>query len=363
MASLPINNSAEGDHSDSQYAESEDAIPVFTMFPQLPPEIRIQIWRAAIPYPGINFFNVHCIPNDHPGTNRSTSPSWLYLDLRRMSIDDDDDLVAEYDPSAWLVRDILRHTCREARAACALKPEEAAILTLTRPVRGLFVRAGDGQLRRTTPLYDTKYMPQYAHTQVERLERRMIQICADDVLCLCVENCSFNLPYEEMPAPDGGSMRSSLWPGETADEHEMGWAYDPQLMPKLSTNTPSHRLCVSMTHNSTPALRAADGVLNDLISGSLPKYDLPEVPLIMFDAYEDDTHKPAATWKEELASSAEVFWDRFGDRYIKLPWEPTALPADYRLTKVRPENGNNRERYLASAMLRSPKRLLSSPSA
>ncbi|KAI1134708.1 hypothetical protein F5Y05DRAFT_197643 [Hypoxylon sp. FL0543] len=346
----------QSDYSDEDEASMTSPSPtpepstpraVFTKFPELPPEIRHQIWRAALPVPGISFFNVHCIPNDHPGANRSNSPPWLYLDLRRLSIDDDDEAVAEYDPSAWQARETLRRVCREARDMCALSESEAATITLTRPRRGLFVRAGDGQVRRLTP-YTLRSGE--ATTESEPLVYRKIQVRADDVLCLCFENCSFNLPYEEMAFSD-----SLDHPGSD-DTDELGWTYDPQLMPYLPAAIPSSRFCLGMARAGRIMLESAGTSLLNLLVWSREhhhKWVLTRVPLLMFDAYKQELGDRDL---EELTPRREVLWDRFGDRYVALPWESDDLPADYRLVKVWPENNDIRERYLRSALLQSPKR-------
>ncbi|KAH8163138.1 hypothetical protein CIB48_g5118 [Xylaria polymorpha] len=172
----------------------------FPLFTSLPPELRHHIWRLAVPSPGINFFNVHCFPNDHAGCNRSTSPPWAYLDLRRLSIEDSDAAVWEYDPSAWQARLAVRQTCREARDICSIPASKSAVLTLTRPRRGLFVRAGDGQLRNTPLRYDENENENKNKTEEsEPVVRRTIEVHIDDILSLSVENCSFNLPHEETP--------------------------------------------------------------------------------------------------------------------------------------------------------------------
>ncbi|KAI1801796.1 hypothetical protein F4811DRAFT_437690 [Daldinia bambusicola] len=360
----------------SQSPEPPVAPSLFTKFPELPPELRHQIWRMALPVPGINFFNVHCIPNDHPGTNRSTSPSWLYLDLRRLSIDDDDETVSEYDPSAWQAREILRRVCREARDVCSLSLAEAATITLTRPRRGLFVRAADGQLRELTPARrrsnftgDQPDQPEEQQTDhLEPLERRTVRVHVDDVLCLSIENCSFNLPFEETPVANGGGFVGEMFPyyGSVPDDDEgdLGWTYDPQLTPLLPAAIRRSRMCIEMARGSRIALQVAEEVLRDMLSFSQnrdmkPWEMLGQVPLVMFDAFKQELGQRRV---EELTPWDEVFWDRHGDRYVALPWSSTDLLADYKLTKVWPEINDVRVRYLRSAMLQSPKRPATRPS-
>ncbi|KAI8959925.1 hypothetical protein F5Y11DRAFT_286434 [Daldinia sp. FL1419] len=344
--------------------------PVFTKFPELPPELRHTIWRMALPIPGINFFNVHCIPNDHPGTNRSTSPSWLYLDLRRLSIDDDDEVVSRYDPSAWQAREVLRRVCREARDICAFSPAETATITLTRPRRGLFVRAADGQLRELAPLRRLSNPPLGQSDEadyLEPLERRMVQVHVDDVLCLSIENCSFNLPFEETPVANGGGFVGETFPYGNGlpddDEDDLGWTYDPQLTPLLPAAIKRSRICVEMARGGRIALQVADEVLRDMLSYSQnrnmkPWEMLHQVPLVMFDALKQELGQRRI---EELTPWDEVFWDRYGDRYVALPWSSADLCADYKLTKVWPEVNDIRVRYLRSAMLQSPKRPTNRP--
>ncbi|KAG4222774.1 hypothetical protein PC116_g28753 [Phytophthora cactorum] len=352
----------------------EPSVPcLFTKFPELPPELRHHIWRMALPVPGINFFNVHCIPNDHPGTNRSTSPSWLYLDLRRLSIDDDDETVSEYDPSAWQAREILRRTCREARDVCALSPAEATTITLTRPRRGLFVRAADGQLRELTPASRrsnlTGVQPDQSDEQqivhLEPLEHRTVRVHIDDLLCLSVENCSFNLPFEEI---NGGESVGDTFPYYNSlpddDDDDLGWTYDPQLTPALPPAIRRSRMCVEMARGDRIALQFADEILRDLLSFSQDRNPKPcdmldQLPLVMFDALKQELGKRRV---EELTPWDEVFWDRHGDRYVALPWSSTDLRADYKLTKVWPEINDIRVRYLQSAVFPSPKRPANGPS-
>ncbi|KAI1643106.1 uncharacterized protein F4817DRAFT_270247 [Daldinia loculata] len=344
----------------------EPSVPhlLFSKFQELPPELRHQIWRMALPTPGINFFNVHCIPNDHPGANQSNSPSWLYLDLRRISINDNDGRVSQYDPSAWQARETLRRVCREARDVCALSPAEAATITLTRPRRGLFVRAADGQLRELLPLRYRSSFKRRADRR-EPLERRMVRVHVDDVLCLSVENCSFNLPFEEIPVTNSDGLFPYGGGSSDDDEDELGWAYDPQLTPPLPSTIRRSRVCVEMAGGDRITLQSVNEALRDMLSFSQNRHAqvgemLHQVPLIMFDALKQELGQRRV---EELTPWDETFWDRYGDRYIALPWSSTdLLRADYKLTKVWPETNNIRLRYLRSAILQSPKRPADRPS-
>lgn len=193
----------------------DDAVPAspqpgvaggFAGFGRLPPEIRQQIWRAGLPPPEaeLNFFNFHAFPHDHHGANRATSPSWLYLDMRRLSIDDDDATVRAYDPSVWQARDALRATCREARDVCSLPPGESVPVVLTRPRRGLYIRAGDDQLRRLA--HDGSAETPGAGrgpgcAPVEPVVRRTVHVARAGIMVCSGENCSLNVPLEEAP-PD-----------------------------------------------------------------------------------------------------------------------------------------------------------------
>ncbi|XXG95240.1 hypothetical protein Hte_001500 [Hypoxylon texense] len=359
--------------------------PLFGRFKELPPELRHEIWRLAIPTPGINFFNVHCIPNDHPGANRSTSPSLLYLDLRRLSIDDDDATVAEYDPSAWLARANLRAVCREARDVCSLPDSDAETITLTRPKRGLFVRAGDGQLRSLVPAHpagdgqDAPPMP-----GPEPLERRSVRVHRDDVLSLSVENCSFNLPFEETPVEVGGGnprvisrshYRSHLghW-GEFVDDDygdeydglddddddddvDLGWSFDPELQPGIPLTIPESRRCLNTArHQKDFPIHVIDLVSIDDEKYARRGSSGRDFVLCMSDGTTEDQdavcariEKCRVRFSRELGT---VFWDRFGDRYVQLPW--SIYTND--LIKVSPEKNDIRERYLRSALLLSSKR-------
>ncbi|KAI0967204.1 hypothetical protein F4678DRAFT_255350 [Xylaria arbuscula] len=355
---------------------SPEPMAQFPRFKDLPAELRHQIWRFAVPTPGINFFNVHCFPNDHEGCNRSTSPPWLYLDLRRLDIQDEDEDVFFYDPSAWQARSAVRRSCTEARLICALPESKAANITLTRPKRGLCVRAGDGQLWTDTPGHEvgdddddaardekTETGKEKGKTPVEPVVHRTVTVHIDDILCLSVENCSFNLPAEENPMPFD----------DIDDLDSEGWAYDPQLTPDLPHSIPADRLCAGMARCSPAQFRTIADALFGLLYGHLPDYFVPHpaggkwsgrlnlahFPL-MFDAL---TQEIGGRELGELTPSTEVVWDRFGDCYVRLPlpWRtdytpPQHLPVTYAITKVWPETNDMRDRYLRSALLHSTKR-------
>ncbi|KAI0429450.1 hypothetical protein F5Y09DRAFT_331822 [Xylaria sp. FL1042] len=356
---------ADDSYSVSSCTESSELMSQFSRFGDLPPELRHQIWRFAVPSPGINFFNVHCFPNDHEGCNRSTSPPWAYLDLRRLDIEDDDDDVFCYDPSSWQARCAVRQSCREARLICTIPDAQAATITLTRPKRGLFVRAGDGQLRKT-PLHVQD--DNVGESLTEPVVRRTVQVHVNDILVLSVENCSFNLPHEEAPFfPSDDDDVDGLATGD-ADE---GWAYDPQLTPELPRVIPASRLCAGMARCSPAPLRSIADALLGLLYSHIPEYfqlhprERWSGPLLfghfllMFDSL---TQAVGDRELEELTSSPEAVWDRFGDCYVRLPWRtgdfnpPQGFPITYRITKVWPETNDMRVRYLRSALLHSPKR-------
>ncbi|KAI4864719.1 hypothetical protein F4820DRAFT_326961 [Hypoxylon rubiginosum] len=336
--------------------EEEHAVaePLFGRFKELPPELRLQIWRAAIPTPGINFFNVHCIPNDHPGANRSTSPCWLYLDLRRLSVDDDDAAVSEYDPSAWQARANLVAVCREARAVCSVQDADAETITLTRPKRGLFVRAGDGQLRKLVPAHpaaDDEEEGAPARPAPERLERRRVRVHRNEVLSLSVENCSFNLPYEEEPVEEGGgnvrSHRDDDADDDDADDdddddEDLGWTYDPQLMPGIPLGIPESRRCLNVArHPKQFPIHIVDLVSNN-------DENETDFVLCMSDGHPIEFDD----FLFSLWEGCPVFWDRFDDCYLQLRWSINANS----LMKVAPEKNDIRARYLRSSLLRSSKR-------
>ncbi|KAI0442894.1 hypothetical protein F4803DRAFT_561949 [Xylaria telfairii] len=344
------NNEEDTASSSSSSSVSSTSEPIrFPLFTSLPPELRHHIWRLAVPSPGINFFNVHCFPNDHAGCNRSTSPPFAYLDLRRLAIEDSDATVGTYDPSAWQARHAIRQTCREARDICSIPSSKSAIITLTRPRRGLSVRAGDGQLRNT-PL---RYNPD-SNTEPEPAVRRRVEVHVDDILCLSVENCSFNLLHEE------GALFSDDDHEYTVDVNE-GWAYDPQLTPKLPVQIPAGRLCAGMGWSYRPPPCFTTDALFGLLYSQTPGYQAlrpgqswPGRLLLLLD---DMTREVGGPDLEDLTSTSEVVWDRFGDCYVKLPWHwGPSFPDMYSLTKVWPEKNDVRERYLRSGLLHSPKR-------
>ncbi|TRX93569.1 hypothetical protein FHL15_005541 [Xylaria flabelliformis] len=345
----------------SQSSTSSTTSPQFLQFIALPPELRHYIWRLAVPSPGINFFNVHCFPNDHVDCNKSTSPPWAYLDLRRLSIDDSDADVSHYDPSTWQARQAVRQSCREARDIATIPASKSAPITLTRPRRGLFVRAGDGQLRGLTPpapirrIDETaKYRP-FIMDDVEPVVHRTIQVHVDDVLCLSVENCSFNLPLEESPSQD------------------IGWAFDPQLTPPLPAQIPANRVCAGMARRDT-FLSTHGAPVFSLLYSHVPEYSEegePDDPneswagplLLMFDD-EATTQAVGNNSNKRDLENEVVAWDRFDDCYVRSPERASQseirIPITCHLTKVRPETNDIRHRFLRSALLHSPKRPVAS---
>ncbi|KAI1173259.1 hypothetical protein F4777DRAFT_459054 [Nemania sp. FL0916] len=408
--------------SESSSTAAAIAGPQFPHFSKLPPELRHQVWRFAVSDPGINFFNVHAFPNDHPGCCRSTSPPWLYLDLRRLSIEDHDEAVARYDPSTWQARLAVRQTCSEARAVCTqlaekMKAEDKlATLTLTRPRRGLYVRAGDGKLRSETAMRASNDDDSDSNSdaeeeeeerereegegegesvepaqtiEVEPVVRRTVQVHVDDILCLSVENCSFNLPLEESPSLDSDDAYefapTPLLQAVMVDMTD-GWAYDPQLAPPLPRSIEIDRLCVEVARGDPMALRTSTDALTGLMYGHIPGAlgptltslsDLPdhigrdpmEEPLLRLVMV--DSTKQAVRYRGRdvgLPTDAlEVVWDRFGDRYVRMQqWEGKGdlvdefHPYRERLTKVWPEKSKIRNKYLQSATIYSPKRLVGS---
>ncbi|GAW23458.1 hypothetical protein ANO14919_130170 [Xylariales sp. No.14919] len=359
--------------SSTSREDSSDTEPGFPRFRHLPPELRHQIWRFAVPSPGINFFNVHAFPMDHEGCCRSTSPPWLYLDLRRLDIEDEDDEVFRYDPSTWQARNAVRQSCREAWLICTIPASKAATITLTRPKRGLFVRAGDGQLRKTPRSIESEDVGIFF---VEPVVRRTVQVHVDEMLCLSVENCSFNLLHEEALAffDDDDDDDDGVDGLNAADDFDDGWSYDPQLTPELPRAIPASRLCASMARGSPSTLGTSADALRGMLYSHFPEYNagFNEIWLIrihlgrillMYDAYNQALGERDL---KELTPDPEVAWDRFGDCYVRLPWKNGRLEhiegfhTISRLTKIWPETNNIRERYLRSAVLRSPKRLASS---
>lgn len=333
--SLPVSTS----HSTVAMDDTMD----FPSFIRLPPEIRHKIYLAAIPSPGINFFNVHSFPNDHEGANRSTSPPNLHLDLRRLTIEDDDDEVAQYDPSVWQVRHALRQTCREARAICAIPEDKIVRLKLSIPKRGLFTIAGDGLQRSQTPL-------QIPAPQAEPFVCRQIEVHADDVVALSVENCSFNIVFEE-------ATMFHIGRDDEEDELNLGWAYDPQFMNGASLGIPSTRFCLNMSRDDWATMRALEEIAAALLeaaTGSPIDSNVAEdYGFIMLDG--EDASMPELT-KRYRNKSLAVFRDRWDDAYASIPWDYEDLPMHLQLIKISPEIEPMRRRYLNSGLLRSPKR-------
>lgn len=342
--------------SGSSQSSSESSL-IFHLFTQLPPEIRNLIWTHALPPPGsgINFFNVHAFPMDHAGCNRSTSPPWLYLDLRRLSIFDTDNEVAQYDPSVWQARSALQATCTESRSICTIPPDKLATVVLTRPKRGLYCRAGDDKLRRFTPYTER----QCQDRPVEPKVMRTILLHTDDIITLSIENCSFNLPWEDTLDEERTESTNM-----DTDFDLGGWGFDPQLTP-LPVGIQARRYCVSMIRGQGPHFQTLTEALNEahhvVHGGALEDHD------IGFGMLEAQTFKfgreAAARTVASLdararSEQARLYWDRFGDCYVPQPWTTPGVGRRwcYRLNKVLPESNDLRDQYVRSALLQSPKR-------
>ncbi|KAK8867668.1 hypothetical protein PGQ11_006246 [Apiospora arundinis] len=402
--------------SDTISVASSEPSQTFHKFSQLPPEIRHYIFSAAIPKPGINFFNLHTFPNDHPGANRSTSPPSLYLDLRRMDIYDNDEDVAEYDPSCWQARHSLRQTCREARSVCAIPEDKRISLTLTVPKRGLFVRAGDGLLRSMMPLD----APRRRHSSdgdeddddeaeasdvpvTEEVVHRVVDVHADELFVLSVENCSFNLPFEESPALRGE---------DEDDDNDMGWSFDPEFRPcgvgrrhgrgrAHFLGIPASKFCISLARppndGTVSALQEAYMAIWCAVTGwdpVVPMLQSPEAAQLLSDdasfppmeahvavfdeifqaqesslaVFEDTCDfvgRPKPAHKRHRPVTV-AYRDRWDDRYTEVathdddyfPIESIIWPTltARTLVKLGPEKSDVRERYMRSAILQSPKR-------
>ncbi|KAK9419337.1 putative 2EXR domain-containing protein [Seiridium unicorne] len=314
----------------------------FPSFMQLPPELRHKIYLAAIPSPGINFFNVHSFPNDHKGANRSTSPPNLHLDLRRLSIEDDDIDVARYDPSAWQIRHALRQTCQEARIICAIPDDKVVRLTLSVPGRGLFTYAGDGLQRSMTPLEEPA-------KRAETVVYRHVQVHADDMVALSVENCSFNIVFEETTMFHIGR--------DQEDEVSLGWAYDPQFKDGVSLGIRPSRFCLNLAHDDWATMRALEeiaGALREAASGNSEASDgIDDYGSIMLDT---ETARKKELSRRYRSEKLAEFRDRWDDVYVSVPWDYEDLPMSLQIIKLSPERESMRERYLRSAQLKSPKR-------
>lgn len=320
-----------------------DSIVDFPSFIKLPPELRHKIYCAALPSPGINFFNVHSFPNDHEGANRSTSPPNLHLDLRRLNIEDDDDEVAEYDPSVWQTRHALRQTCQESRIICAIPGDKIIRLTLSVPKRGLFTVAGDGLQRSMTPL-------QAAAGKAEPSVCRQVEIHADDMVALSVENCSFNIVFEE-------ATMYHIGRDDEEDELNLGWAYDPQFTDGAPLGIPSTRFCLNLARDDWATMRAMEEIAAALLeaaTGDQINSTRPEDHgFIMLDSEQESL--PELT-RRNRNPDLTVFRDRWDDAYASVPWDYEDLPMHLQLIKLSPEKETMRHRYLNSAILKSPKR-------
>lgn len=350
-----VSSSSSGASSPEPGPEPEPESTSFSSFMRLPPEIRHQIYLAAIPSPGVNFFNVHSFPNDHPGANRSTSPPNLHLDLRRLSIDDDDDDVAKYDPSVWQTRHALRQTCREARIICALPEDKVLRLTLSVPKRGLFTHAGDGLQRSMTPFQEPDPdVPGDQHfiNSVEPVVYRRIEVHADDVVALSVENCSFNIVFEE-------STMFHVGRDDEEEENNLGWAYDPQFKDGRPLGIPRTTFCLNLARDDWATMRALEEIavaLREAATGATEFIaGIWNRGFVMLDAETNTVEELAEKYPKEYL---DRYRDRWDDTYLSIPWDYEDLPMNRQLIKMRPEKTSVRARYFGSAILKSPKRPL-----
>ncbi|KAK6827575.1 hypothetical protein PG987_010916 [Apiospora arundinis] len=381
--------------SDTISVASSEPSQTFHKFSQLPPEIRHYIFSAAIPKPGINFFNLHTFPNDHPGANRSTSPpsstwtcaAWTYMTTTRTS------------PSTTRLAGKLAILCvrRVVRPGpCAAIPEDKRIsLTLTVPKRGLFVRAGDGLLRSMMPLD----APRRRHSSdgdeddddeaeasdapvTEEVVHRVVDVHADELFVLSVENCSFNLPFEESPALRGE---------DEDDDNDMGWSFDPEFRPcGVAWPARPNDGTVSALQEAYMAIWCAvtgwDPVVPMLQSpeaaqllsndASFPPmeahvavfdeiFQAQESSLAVFEDTCDFVGRPKPAHKRHRPVTV-AYRDRWDDRYTEVathdddyfPIESIIWPTltARTLVKLGPEKSDVRERYMRSAILQSPKR-------
>ncbi|KAK8042885.1 hypothetical protein PG994_013368 [Apiospora phragmitis] len=341
------------------------------------------------------------------GANRSTSPPSLYLDLRRMDIYDNDEDVAEYDPSCWQARHSLRQTCREARSVCAIPEDKRIPLTLTVPKRGLFVRAGDGLLRSMMPLEvprrgsDGEEAAAAALPATERVVHRVVDVSADELFVLSVENCSFNLPFEESPALRGEDEDSN-------NDNDMGWSFDPEFRPcgvgrrgSRYLGIPASKFCIGLARppndGTVTALQEAYMAIWCAVTGwdpVVPMLQSPEAARLLTDDSSFPPMEAHVTVFDEIfqaqESSLAVFEDTcdfvgrpkpmhrrlrpttvaYRDRWDDCYTEVATHDDDYfpissiiwptltarTLVKLGPEKSDVRERYIGRLSFSLPKR-------
>ncbi|KAH8203728.1 hypothetical protein TruAng_002141 [Truncatella angustata] len=308
---------------------------------RLPPEIRHKIWLAAIPSPGINFFNVHSFPNDHKGANRSTSPPNLHLDLRRKYNSHNDQDVARYDASVWQARHALRQSCREARLICAIPGDKLIRLTLSIPKRGLFTEAGDGLQRSLTPM-------EHPAAEHEATVYRQVHVHADDMVVLSVENHSFNIFFEE----------STVF-GPVDDDINLGWSYDPQFRDGISLGIPPGNFCLEMIRGRTGDIEEIAEALFVAATGNDENND--SVRTFGNMMFTSKTMERERLHREFRDKSLRRFWDKYGDCYVAIPWNHDDLAMASQIVKLSPEKETSMRRgYVTSAILKSPKRLVMS---
>jgi hypothetical protein len=239
---------------------------------------------------------------------------------------------------------------------------------------------------------------------------RQIEVHAEDeMICLSVENCSFNLPAEE--ANNGNGGQSHLSPSDN-DLDEFGWSYDPQFYrPAETLGIRPGRYCLNLARSDSVSTRilttevawdlleAVTGSRlgrtigqNEFFSASLASEILSrrendqileqQEPWLMLDAdttildggrlvqYTSASHcslRPGESYVDEDGRAfyyGEAFYDRFGDVYIHRRFEGEdgqrrgyPLYTRRQLVKIRPEKTDMRKQYMESATLRSPKKI------
>ncbi|ORY70482.1 uncharacterized protein BCR38DRAFT_422215 [Pseudomassariella vexata] len=343
-----------------------------------------------------------------PNCDTNVSPPHLYLDSRRLDPSDSDAEVSTYDPSAWQTRLALRQTCREARQICVIPPDKVLTLPLVLPDPNqdlnLCIRAGDGQLRSLTPFSNRDVKPGvYTH----RITRSINLLSTDDMIVFALENCSFNLPFEESSGGGRGD--------DDEAEVNQGWSYDPEFHePAVQFGIREDRFCLCVAR-ATHEILSVDGVRLMLINEATVRCQVPVDKTVVLFMCERDTmvdsrapmmdgvssstsgsgsgtrsapHGVVATTNktktqnqdqsdtglcdgnayadakgESVEKIAEkdkgqpICWeDRWGDLYM--PAHSGLFTFTNQLVKLRPEKTDMRRRYLESALLKSPKRPL-----
>lgn len=199
-----------------------DAGPVFHRFPDLPAEIRHEIWRAAMPTPGLNFLtvipvlvggsvgspsasapkqNVHVAHIDAAFPGKLLIVGRLYDKSRRNGtcrLFWASPSPSADDSSVWRTRHTLMSTCHEARTILMPPPHKLARMTLRRPVPE-DCTAADAGLATSPYSYRTMSHDIVLHTDEMLVVN--VEACAEAMRWLGERNQGYRWSTQLPPVP------------------------------------------------------------------------------------------------------------------------------------------------------------------